>query len=91
MKNVILLTFLFACLTAFSKSDENIDWSSDIEYIKVELPKNHYNLYMVKSEQDFFTGLDDISKIQNQLSDFEVAVKLQQLIATFGDSHTTLS
>ena len=91
MKNVILLTFLFACLTAFSQSDKKIDWNSDIAFIKVELPKNHYNLYLVKSEQDFFTGLDDISKIQNQLSDFEVAVKLQQLIATFGDSHTTLS
>lgn len=91
MKNVILLTFLFACLTALSQSNKNIDWGSDIEYIKVELPKNHYNLYMVRSEQDFFTGLDEISKIKNQLSDFEVAVKLQQLIATFGDSHTTLS
>ena len=91
MKNLILLTFLFACLTAFSQRDKNIDWNSDIEYIKVELPKNHYNLYMVKSEQDFFSGLDKISKAQNQLSDFEVAVKLQQLIATFGDSHTTLS
>ncbi|WP_321288948.1 S41 family peptidase [uncultured Sunxiuqinia sp.] len=91
MKNLILLTFLFACLTAFSQSDKSIDWNSDIEYIKVELPKNHYNLYMVKSEQDFISGLDEISKIQNQLSDFEVAVKLQQLIATLGDSHTTLS
>ncbi len=91
MKNLILLIFLFACLTAFSQSDKNIDWNSDIEYIKVELPKNHYNLYMVKSEQDFISGLDEIYKIQNQLSDFEVAVKLQQLIATLGDSHTTLS
>ncbi|MCE4565171.1 hypothetical protein INQ51_12705 [Maribellus sp. CM-23] len=91
MKNLILLTLLFACLTTFSQSDKNIDWSADIEYMKVELPKNHYDLYMVKSEQDFFTGLDDISKIQHQLSDFEVAVKLQQLIASFGDSHTTLN
>ncbi len=91
MKNLILLILLFACLTLFSQSDKNIDWNADIEYMKVELPKNHYNLYMVKSEQDFFSGLDKISKAQNQLSDFEVAVKLQQLIATFGDSHTALS
>jgi len=91
MKNLILLTFLFSCLTAFSQSYKNIDWDSDIAYIKVELPKNHYNLYMVKSEQDFFSELDGISKVQSQLSDFEVAVKLQQLIATFGDSHTALS
>jgi len=90
MKNLILLTLLLACLTAFSQSNKKIDWSADIAYIKAELPKNHYNLYMVKSEQDFFTGLDEISKIENQLSDFEIAVKLQQLIATFGDSHTSL-
>ncbi|WP_289056124.1 S41 family peptidase [Carboxylicivirga marina] len=91
MKNLILLTLLFACLTAFSQNNKKTDWNADIDYIKVELPKNHYNLYMIKSEQDFYDGLDDISKIQNQLSDFKVAVKLQQLIATFGDSHTTLS
>ncbi|MCW3788335.1 S41 family peptidase [Plebeiibacterium sediminum] len=91
MKNLILLTLLFACLTAFSQNNEKTDWNADIEYIKVELPKCHYNLYMLKSEQDFYNGLDDISKIQDQLSDFEVAVKLQQLIATFGDSHTNLS
>lgn len=91
MKNLIFLSLLLSCLTAFSQNDKKIDWNSDLEYIKGELPKNHYNLYMVKSEQYFLSGLDNISKIQNQLSDFEVAVKLQQFIATFGDSHTALS
>lgn len=91
MKSVFIIVFLFTFFAAFSQSDRNIDWSADIEFIKVELPKNHYHLYMVKSEQDFFNGLDAISKKLSQLSDFEVAVKLQQLIATFGDSHTILS
>lgn len=91
MKNLIVLTLLFACFTVFAQNDKSIDWNADIEYLKVELPKNHYDLYMVKSEQDFFRGLDNIAKIQHQFSDFEVAVKLQQLIASFGDSHTALN
>jgi len=91
MKNVILLILLLVCFTAFSQKSEKIDWNADIAYMKVKLPKNHYNLYMMKSEHDFFSGLHHISKIQNQLSDFEVAIRLQQLIATLGDSHTILS
>lgn len=91
MKNLILLMFIFVSVTGISQNNKTVDWNTDLDFIKVELPKNHYNFYMVKSEQDFFKGLDQIAKQQNQLSDFEVAVKLQQLIASFGDSHTLLS
>lgn len=91
MKNTVLIIFIFVSNIAISQGNKIIDWNTDIDFIKNELPKNHYNFYMVKSEQDFFKGLDQIAEQQNQLSNFEMAVKLQQLIASFGDSHTELS
>jgi hypothetical protein len=91
MKNIVLMIFIFVSNIAISQDNKIIDWNTDLDFIKVELPKNHYNFYMVKSEQDFFKGLDQISKQQHQLSDFEMVVKLQQLIASFGDSHTSLN
>ena len=35
--------------------------------------------------------MDKIKLISTKLSDFEVAIKLQQLIAGFGDSHTSIN
>ncbi len=91
MKISILLMFIFLSVIAFSQVNKVIDWNTDLNFIKTELPKNHYNLYMVKSEQSFLQGLDQIAKQQNQLSDFKMAIKLQQLIASLGDSHTSLN
>lgn len=91
MKNLLLMVFVFFSMTAFSQDKKNIDWTTDLNFIKTELPKNHYNLYMVKSEQYFMHGIDQIAEQQNELSDFEVAMKLQQLIASMGDAHTALS
>ncbi len=39
---------------------------------------------MLKSEKDFLVELEDTSKVQNQLSNHEVAIKLKQLIANIG-------
>ncbi|MGE5428376.1 MAG: S41 family peptidase [Methylococcaceae bacterium] len=91
MRNSLLIIFLMFWNVAISQENKVVDWNSDINFIKDELPKNHYNLYMVKTEQDFLKGLDQIAKQQNQLSNFEVAIKLQQLIASLGDLHTSLA
>ncbi|MFA6335139.1 MAG: S41 family peptidase [Bacteroidales bacterium] len=88
MKKIILLVLLFIPIIGSSQNNRVIDWDSDLNFLRAELPKNHYNLYSVKSEKDYFEGIEQISREVNKLSDFSIAVKLQQLIATFGDSHT---
>ncbi|MFB6341184.1 S41 family peptidase [Saccharicrinis sp. FJH62] len=90
MKNTILILYIFISIASCAQNS-SIDWRADIDYLKTELPKKHYNLFMVKSQQDFNNGLDRIAAQKNELSDFEIAVKLQQLIASMGDMHTSVS
>ena len=90
MKHLILTALLLTVLSTCIPHN-NIDWQTDIDVLKTELPKKHYNLFMVKSQQDFNNGLDKFYAQKEQFSDFEMAVKLQQLIASMGDLHTALS
>jgi len=88
MKKRILLTLLFISIIANSQNNQVIDWDADLNFLKVELPKNHFKLYNLKSEKDFFYGIEQISQEKNKLSELDIAIKLQQLIASLGDSHT---
>lgn len=91
MRNLILLILvLFPGLT-YSQHNNVIDWDADLNFLQVELPKNHYNLYHLKSEKDFVDGIGKILQEKNKLSELDIAVKLQQLLASFGDSHTMVA
>lgn len=88
MNKLILSTFLFLSMVAYSQVNKPIDWSTDLEYLKVELPKNHYKLYHLKPESYFVGGIDKINACKNHATDLDIAIRLQQLIASMGDSHT---
>lgn len=88
MKKRILLTLLYISIIANSQNNKVIEWDADLNFLKVELPKNHFKLYTLKSEKEFFNGIEQISQEKNKLSELDIAIKLQQLIASFGDSHT---
>lgn len=91
MRNLILLILvLFPGLT-YSQHNNVIDWDADLNFLQVELPKNHYNHYHLKSEKDFVDGIGKILQEKNKLSELDIAVKLQQLLASFGDSHTMVA
>jgi len=96
----MLRLYLFFVLIFFYKDsfsqltnrtiDWTIDWRMDIELLKNELPKRHYDFFYTKGKKEFVSKLDFIKSQIDSLSDFEIAVKLQQVIAEFGDSHTRL-
>jgi C-terminal processing protease CtpA/Prc len=88
MRKYILILTIFFSFNAKSQNNSKIDWGADLEYIKVELPKKHINFYHEKSEKDFLQGIDKISSSKDKLTDFEITIKLQQLVASFGDMHT---
>jgi hypothetical protein len=54
------------------------------------LSEKHFNFFTIKSKDDFLSGIDAIKQESKNLTDFQVALKTQQLIAKFGDSHTML-
>lgn len=91
MKNISLLVVgVMLSLTMYSQN-EKINWNADLDYLAKELSEKHYNFFTVKSKDDFLTGLNAIKQESENLTDFQVALKTQQLIAKFGDSHTMLN
>lgn len=88
MKNLFFSALLLIPIIAYSQNTRVIDWDSDLNVLKTGLPKSHINLYKQKSEKDFLYGIEKISRERIGLYDFDVAVKIQQLIASMGDSHT---
>jgi len=88
MNTFFLYSFLFLSIVAYSQENKPIDWSADLEYLKVELPKNHYKLYHLKDENYFIRGIDNINVGKENATDLDIAIRLQKLIASMGDSHT---
>ena len=91
MKKISILTVgIVLSLTVYSQN-EKIDWDADLDYLAKELSEKHYNFFTVKSKDDFLSGINAIKQESANLTDFQVALKTQQLIAKFGDSHTMLN
>ena len=88
MRKLILLSLVLIPIIVKSQDNKVIDWEADLNLLKVELPKNHCNLYNLKTEKDFTNGIGQLLHEKSNLQDFAIAIKLQQLIASLGDSHT---
>lgn len=87
MKRLLILVML---INVTQMCFSQINWKNDIDTLKAELAKKHKNFFFLKSELDFNNGLECIKNQCDSLSDFEIIVKIQQLIAGFGDSHTRI-
>lgn len=85
----LLVAGIVWSLSLFSQN-EKINWTNDLDYLAKELSAKHYNFFSIKSKKDFLSGIDEIKKQSSKLNHFQIAVKTQQLISKFGDSHTTL-
>jgi hypothetical protein len=89
MKIITILLFLLSLVTiCFSQERKEIDWKSDIEYLKDTLPQKHINIFFKISEYEFNKQLDALLAGLPELTDLQVAVKIQQILAKMGDSHT---
>ena len=89
MKIITILLFLLTSVTiCFSQERKEIDWKSDIEYLKDTLPQKHINIFFKISENEFNKQLDALLTELPELTDLQVAVKIQQILAKMGDSHT---
>ena len=89
MKKLLLLLLCTCMQAAFAQSGK-IDWKADLEFLTKELPEKHCNFFTARSKGEFVSGIEAIKAESKRLTDFQVALKTQQLIARFGDSHTML-
>lgn len=68
------------------------DWPRDLDSLARWLPQRHYDFFTVRSRADFDRGIEVWKRrSRNGLSDLQMALELQQWIATFGDLHTNLN
>lgn len=87
----IFLTLLLLVLHQAIQAQDTVrihNWNKDLDYLQRELPKKHYNLFATRSKKEFEAGIRAIQAEIPNLTDFQIALKTQQLIARFGDSHT---
>lgn len=70
---------------------DSIDWKADVELLKLELPKRHFDFQKLNQSSNFEKQLDELAQNVDDLCDFECAVRLSQIVAQLGDSHTAVS
>jgi hypothetical protein len=91
MKNFILILIFLNNALCSLQAQSKIDWKSDIEFLKSELPAKHIDLFFSVSKKEFTSRFDNIISDADKLTDSEVAIRLKQVIAGMGDSHTTIN
>lgn len=91
MKKTTLLIIIFLLFqTSYSQSEKKNAWDADLDYLFETLSEAHYDFFTVRSKDDFLSGVNTIKQQSVNLTDFQIALQTQQLIASFGDSHTRL-
>ncbi|MFC7773054.1 hypothetical protein [Flavobacterium sp. GCM10027622] len=91
MKKIIILILTVFTLNVYSQEINTEDWITDLNFLKSELSKKHKNLFSKLSKDEFDSGIDKIIKQLDKDTDIQTSIKLHQLIAKIGDSHTSLS
>jgi hypothetical protein len=91
MKKIVLYTILLLSmfrLFAQSNETQKINWQEDIDFLKNEIPKKHVNFFFQLNKQSFEDELEQLSAKANTMSDIDVVLSIQKIIAKAGDSHT---
>ncbi len=92
MRKIILFVLgIVLFQTTYSQNNKSINWNKDLDYLFKELSEKHYNFFTIRSKDDFLYGINAIKLQSENLTDLQTALKAQQLIAKFGDSHTMLN
>lgn len=86
-----MLSSLALILTlAFSPQDRVAGWQQDLETFRTELAAKHKNPLDFLSKDAFDGEVRDLAARVERLSDTQVVMALQRIVAKIGDAHTTL-
>lgn len=88
---VVILCILvtFACEIVYSNIKTK-KWIKDIDYVVVTLNKNHPNMYLKTSKKAFDKSINTLKRDVPSLKDYEIEIRLQEVLASLGDLHTSL-
>lgn len=88
---VALLCALVSVLNVAAQDVAARDWRKDVQFFGEELPRRHFNLFAQKSESEFRKEVEEVAERCRQCSKLELAVRLQQVLAGLGDTHTAIN
>jgi len=84
----LVFTYFSVCLPLLCQSNDIIDWKTDLEYLKTQLPELHSNLFNKITSEEFYNEIDQLMYLSEKISHDAMFIKIEQLIAKVGDSHT---
>jgi len=86
----VLLTTT-GCSGSDTGTPEAEGWASDISWIEDSLPGLHYNLFMYNSEEYFRSSLAELKANLSSLSNWEIVMRLTEILASMNCSHTGIA
>jgi Peptidase family S41 len=85
---IFLISMIYnICL--YAQEIPKIDWHKDFDYLKNELPLLHSNLFFQYPQSSYDNDIEGLRKQIGVISDETMFIKIQQLLAKLGDSHTS--
>lgn len=67
-----------------------IDWQSDIEQMRIELPRLHNDFFQAKNEAEFYRKIDELQKHSRDMDTYRIVMALARIVATAKDAHTAV-
>ena len=65
-------------------------WRADLQYLSVEMPKRHKNLFHRMTREQFDAAVHRLDERIPSLTRSQILVELARIVATVGDGHTSL-
>lgn len=86
---LVLSIMILASASAFCLSNQ--EWVEDLEYLQTKLAKVHKNVYFNLSKKEYNAYFEEFIADSEQLNQKEKVLRLAELFAKIGDSHTTFA
>lgn len=84
---LISIMLLSASIPTFSQGRKAL-WEYDLDFFRSELAQRHYNLFANLSRDTFNQEVKKLKAEIDQLTDVEIALRLQQIVCKAKDSHS---
>ena len=89
-RRLCVLAMALPCTLLAQSSDRDQRFRDDLQYLATELPALHINAFHQISPDRFYAEVDALSSDIPLLGDTEIMVRMAQIVASIGDSHTSL-
>lgn len=93
---ILVLFLLYKIISPFIIIEHKVasiskeKWIKDVEYLEKNLPKKHKNLFFNLEETEYKNLTKKLKEDIKDLSESEIKIRILEIIAKVGDSHTTV-